>query len=80
MRCCRGNAALMPIMFFVLAAALASIGPGNIATAALLAPMAMAVGGARRHPAVPDGDHGRQRREGRRAVAVRADRHHRQRR
>ena len=29
-------------MFFVLAAALASMGPGNIATAALLAPMAMA--------------------------------------
>ena len=41
-RCCRGNRGVMPIMFFVLAAALASIGPGNIATAALLAPMAMA--------------------------------------
>ena len=32
----------MPIMFFILAAALASMGPGNIATAALVAPMAMA--------------------------------------
>ena len=29
-------------MFFVLAALLSSMGPGNIATAALLAPMAMA--------------------------------------
>ena len=32
---------MVPIMFFVLAAALASMGPGNIATAALIAPMAM---------------------------------------
>ena len=36
------------------------------------------VGRARRDPAVPHGDHGRQRRAGGRAVAVRADRHHRQ--
>ena len=78
-RICRGNRGVVPIMFFVLAAALASIGPGNIATAALLAPMAMATAGAHRHPAVPDGDHGRQRRQRRLAVAVRADRHHRQR-
>ncbi len=42
---CRGNAGLIPIMFFFVAATLASIGPGNIATAALIAPMAMAVGG-----------------------------------
>ena len=41
-RLCRGNRGVVPIMFFVLAAALASLGPGNIATAALLAPMAMA--------------------------------------
>ena len=40
-RACRGNQGVVPIMFFVLAASLASIGPGNIATAALLAPMAM---------------------------------------
>jgi len=32
----------MPVMFFVLGAALASMGPGNIATAALVAPIAMA--------------------------------------
>ncbi|MQA29037.1 MAG: C4-dicarboxylate ABC transporter [Luteitalea sp.] len=44
-RCCRGNRGVMPIMFFVLAAGLASIGPGNIATAALMAPMAMATAG-----------------------------------
>jgi Na+/H+ antiporter NhaD/arsenite permease-like protein len=42
-RGCRGNVGVMPIMFFLLAAALASIGPGNIAAAALVAPMAMAV-------------------------------------
>lgn len=40
-RLCRGNAGVLPVMFFFLAAALASIGPGNIATAALLAPTAM---------------------------------------
>jgi Na+/H+ antiporter NhaD/arsenite permease-like protein len=41
-RSCRGNRGVIPIMFFVLAAALASMGPGNIATAAIVAPMAMA--------------------------------------
>ena len=41
-RICRGNRGMIPIMFFVLGAALSSMGPGNIATAALLAPMAMA--------------------------------------
>jgi di/tricarboxylate transporter len=41
-RLCRGNAGLLPPLFFVLASALASLGPGNIASAALLAPMAMA--------------------------------------
>lgn len=44
-RGCRGNAGVIPVMFFFMAAALASIGPGNIATAALVAPMAMSVGG-----------------------------------
>jgi di/tricarboxylate transporter len=42
---CRGNAGVIPVMFFLLGAGLASIGPGNIAIAALLAPMAMAVAG-----------------------------------
>lgn len=41
-RACRGNTGLIPVMFFVLAAGLASMGPGNIATAALMAPLAMA--------------------------------------
>jgi di/tricarboxylate transporter len=41
-RICRGNRGTIPVMFFVLGAAIASMGPGNIATAALLAPLAMA--------------------------------------
>ena len=41
-RSCRGHRGIVPMMFFVLAATLASMGPGNIATAALIAPMAMA--------------------------------------
>src|SRR6185295_17523990 len=40
-RACRGNHGVVPIMFFFLAASIASLGPGNIATASLLAPMAM---------------------------------------
>jgi di/tricarboxylate transporter len=44
-RSCRGNRGAIPIMFFLLAAVLASMGPGNIATAAILAPMAMATAG-----------------------------------
>lgn len=41
-RSCRGNRGVIPIMFYLLAFTLASMGPGNIATAALVAPMAMA--------------------------------------
>jgi di/tricarboxylate transporter len=44
-RLCRGNAGLIPIMFFVLAGLVASLGPGNVATASMMAPMAMAVAG-----------------------------------
>lgn len=44
-RSCRGNRGALPIMFFLLAAALASMGPGNIATAAIVAPMAMTTAG-----------------------------------
>lgn len=40
-RICRGHRGVVPIMYFLLAASLASIGPGNISTAALIAPMAM---------------------------------------
>ncbi|HLG58465.1 MAG TPA: SLC13 family permease [Vicinamibacterales bacterium] len=43
-RICRGNTGLVPVMFFGLACLIASLGPGNVATAAMLAPMAMAVG------------------------------------
>ena len=39
----RGRVGLIPLVFFALSAFLASIGAGNIAATALLAPMAMAV-------------------------------------
>ncbi len=42
-RLCRGHAGLLPILFFFLAFALSTIGPGAIGAAALLAPPAMAV-------------------------------------
>lgn len=42
---CRGNTGLIPIMFFFLAMFFATIGPGSIASVALLAPTAMAVAG-----------------------------------
>jgi di/tricarboxylate transporter len=42
---CKGNLGLIPIMFFGLSLVLGSIGPGSIAAAALIAPMAMAVAG-----------------------------------
>lgn len=45
LRLCRGNAGVIPVLFFAIAAALASMGPGNIATAALIAPMAMSTAG-----------------------------------
>jgi di/tricarboxylate transporter len=38
---CGGNVGLVPVMFFVVAGIIASLGPGHIATAAMLAPMAM---------------------------------------
>lgn len=40
---CRGNVGFIPVMFFVLGAGIATMGPGNVATAAMLAPMAMMV-------------------------------------
>jgi di/tricarboxylate transporter len=39
---CRGNRGLVPLMFFLFTAALGSVGPGNIAVAGLVAPVAMA--------------------------------------
>lgn len=44
-RLCRGNVTVVPLMFFVLTAAVSSIGPGNVAATALMAPLAMAVAG-----------------------------------
>jgi di/tricarboxylate transporter len=44
LRGCRGNVGLIPIAFFGLSLCVASIGAGNIAAAALIAPLAMAVG------------------------------------
>lgn len=44
-RLCRGNVAVVPFMFFLLALGLSTIGAGNIAAAALVAPMAMAAAG-----------------------------------
>ena len=55
---CRGRTGLIPIMFFFLGLGLATIGPGNIGTTALLAPTAMAVAFRRRRAALPDGHHG----------------------
>ncbi|HEX5107063.1 MAG TPA: SLC13 family permease [Vicinamibacterales bacterium] len=42
-RLCRGNAGLIPVMFFMLGCGIASVGPGNVSTAAMLGPMAMSV-------------------------------------
>ena len=47
---CRGNTGLIPVSFFLLGCGIASLGPGNISTAAMLAPMAMAVAGRARIP------------------------------
>ncbi|MDP6580246.1 MAG: SLC13 family permease, partial [Vicinamibacterales bacterium] len=44
-RLCKGNVGVMPMMFFFLSFVLSSIGPGSIASTALMAPMGMAVAG-----------------------------------
>jgi di/tricarboxylate transporter len=43
LRGCRGNTGLIPLAFFGLSLGVASIGAGNIAAAALIAPLAMVV-------------------------------------
>jgi Na+/H+ antiporter NhaD/arsenite permease-like protein len=43
-RIARGNARIIPLLFFVVACGLSSVGPGAISTVALLAPLAMAIG------------------------------------
>jgi len=40
----RGSARLVPVIFFAIALALSSVGPGSITTVALMAPLAMVVG------------------------------------
>ena len=42
-RAARGQPAVLPFIFFLLAFILSAIGPGNIASVALLAPIGMAV-------------------------------------
>ena len=43
-RLVRGNAGLLPLVFFALACALSTIGPGAVASVALVAPIAMPTG------------------------------------
>ena len=42
-RLCKGNTALMPLIIFILTTFVTTIGPGNIAGTALMAPVAMAI-------------------------------------
>lgn len=44
LRLTRGHLALVPWMFFLIACAISSVGPGAVASVALVVPMAMAVG------------------------------------
>ncbi len=44
-RLAKGNVALIPIILFVLVTFITTIGPGNIASTALMAPMCMAIAG-----------------------------------
>lgn len=44
LRLCRGRVALLPLVFFALAALLAMVGPGAILSVALMAPLAMRTG------------------------------------
>ena len=43
-RLVRGNAGLLPLVFFALACALSTVGPGAVASVALIAPIAMPIG------------------------------------
>ena len=42
-RLCRGRVAMLPVLFFLLACAISTSGPGAIASTALLAPLAMGI-------------------------------------
>src|SRR5262245_1574735 len=43
-RVARGNARVLPILFFLIAFLIAAVGPGSIASVALVVPLAMAIG------------------------------------
>ena len=45
LRVCRGNTGMIPVSFFFLGLGIASMGPGNVSTAAMLGPMAMSAAG-----------------------------------
>ncbi len=50
-RACKGNTALVPIIIYILSTFITTIGPGNIAGCALMAPVAMAIASKVRMPA-----------------------------
>ena len=50
-RACKGNTALVPIIIYILATFITTIGPGNIAGCALMAPVAMAIASKVKMPA-----------------------------
>ena len=43
LRLCGGNTALVPVIIFVLANLLSTLGPGNLAACALMAPLTMSI-------------------------------------
>ena len=50
-RACKDNTALVPIIIYILATFITTIGPGNIASCALMAPVAMAIASKVKMPA-----------------------------
>ena len=50
-RACKGNTSLVPIIIYILATFITTIGPGNIAGCALMAPVAMAIASKVKMPA-----------------------------
>ena len=50
-RACKGNTALVPIIIYILSTFITTIGPGNIAGCALMAPVAMAIASKVKMPA-----------------------------
>ena len=50
-RACKGNTALVPLIIYILATFITTIGPGNIAGCALMAPVAMAIASKVKMPA-----------------------------